>query len=96
MSPEELQKLGLPATHVHFSNVNKQLTASADRQQQQQHTEELLAPSDIKVTYSGKWPMSSLQIVNKQLTFFKNVNKQLVSRKGIQSFFALNFEFLEF
>ena len=46
LSPEELQSLGLPVTHVHY-DVNKQLTSSAE------HHEELLAPSDIKVTYSG-------------------------------------------
>ena len=45
LSPEELQSLGLPATHVHY-DINKQLTSSADSH------EELLAPSDIKVTYS--------------------------------------------
>ena len=45
LSPQELLSLGLPATHVHY-DVNKQLTSSAD------HHEELLAPSDIKVTYS--------------------------------------------
>lgn len=47
LSADELTRLGLPVTHVHYSNVNKQLTP--DRHDQ---TEELLAPSDIKVTYS--------------------------------------------
>ena len=40
LSPEELQRLGLPPNHVHYENINKP------------HVEELLAPSDIKVTYS--------------------------------------------
>ena len=40
LSPEELQRLGLPPNHVHYDNINKP------------HVEELLAPSDIKVTYS--------------------------------------------
>lgn len=38
MSPAELQSLGLPSTHVHYSSGEA--------------SEELLAPSDIKVTYS--------------------------------------------
>ena len=45
LSEEQLMRLGLPAHHVHYTsrNVNKQLTPGH---------EELLAPSDIKVTYS--------------------------------------------
>ena len=54
LSPEELQSLGLPTNHVHFdvnnNNNNKQLT-SADSSEGEHH-EELLAPSDIRVTYT--------------------------------------------
>ena len=50
LSPEELQSLGLPTNHVHFdvnnNNNNKQLTSEGE------HHEELLAPSDIRVTYT--------------------------------------------
>ena len=42
LSPEELQRLGLPPNHVHYINKNVDTP----------HVEELLAPSDIKVTYS--------------------------------------------
>ena len=53
LSPEELQSLGLPTNHVHFdvnNNNIKQLT-SADSSEGEHH-EELLAPSDIRVTYT--------------------------------------------
>ena len=36
-------------------------------------------------SYMGTWPMSSLQIVNKQLSLFKNVNKQLSLFKNVNN-----------
>ena len=38
---------------------------------------------------TGTWPMSSLQIVNKQLSFFKNVNKQLSLFKNVNKQLSL-------
>ena len=72
LSPEELQSLGLPVTHVHY-DVNKQLTSSAE------HHEELLAPSDIKVTYSGMdWVYIWMQISWKSsLPEISSINKFL-------------------
>lgn len=46
MSPAELQSLGLPSTHVHYSSDAGVSSNNAEP------AEELLAPSDIKVTYS--------------------------------------------
>ena len=42
LSPDELENLGLPATHVHFSSGGNKPPS-----------EELLAPSDIKVNITG-------------------------------------------
>ena len=69
LSPEELQSLGLPTNHVHFdvNNNNKQLT-SADSSEGEHH-EELLAPSDIRVTYTEEDEEEKVR-----LTFFKHFN----------------------
>ena len=43
----------------------------------------------INVAHSGKCPMFSLQIVNKQLSFFKDVNNQLSPLKNVNNQLSL-------
>ena len=60
-------------------NVEEKLKLKSKAAADSEHPDkEYIKPFNLPLIILGPWPMSSLQIVNKQLQFFKNVINQLV------------------
>lgn len=81
LSPVELESLGLPSTHVHYSNTGNKPPS-----------EELLAPSDIKVTYSKEGEDAEEQPLRDKL--MSSVDSEVLAYDNYQSYndavFGLN------